>query len=303
MSIPFRHRKLGYIALQVRDIEKSTTFATDVFGLDLVCERADGSRSFRGSRAYHDVILTPAKAPAFVRSSWELEFDAELDVAFKYFKELGRSPAWVSDKECADLQLERAFRMTDPVLGATWEYYAEMTNLQAPRTNRLTGFQGGKHFGLLVPNCKAMADYIVENMGFLVSDYFEGPVASLLRAWPNPNHHSIGLFQSSGPTRFQHVAFMVESIDDIGRLFNRVKRMGVEVQWGIGRHPTSGSIHLYIYDPDLFVWEYTFGMEQFPEQGARPPRRMSKMPEEYDLWGALPDTSRASEFPLVLTSA
>ncbi len=79
---------------------------------------------------------------------------------------------------------------------------------------------------------------------------------------------------------------MVESIDDIGKLFNRIEAHGVKRAFGIGRHPTSGSIHLYIFDPDSMVWEYTLGMEQFPEVGARPPRFMSAAPEDYDLWGA-----------------
>jgi 2,3-dihydroxy-p-cumate/2,3-dihydroxybenzoate 3,4-dioxygenase len=94
---------------------------------------------------------------------------------------------------------------------------------------------------------------------------------------------------------------MVNEIDDIGRLFNRAKTMNVDIHFGIGRHPTSGSIHLYIYDHDNFVWEYTLGMEQFPETGAREPRRMSSEPKDFDLWGAVPDNSRKDELPEVLT--
>ena len=90
---------------------------------------------------------------------------------------------------------------------------------------------------------------------------------------------------------------MVEEIDDIGRLLNRIKRFNIPIQWGIGRHPTSGSIHLYIYDSDFFVWEYTLGMEQFPEKGAREPRRMSGKLEDLDLWGALPDREHAAKIP------
>ena len=41
MSIPFRYRKLGYVALNVTDIERSTAFYTDIVGLDL-SERVAG---------------------------------------------------------------------------------------------------------------------------------------------------------------------------------------------------------------------------------------------------------------------
>jgi 2,3-dihydroxy-p-cumate/2,3-dihydroxybenzoate 3,4-dioxygenase len=154
-----------------------------------------------------------------------------------------------------------------------------------------------------MPNPKKMADFMTENMGFMVSDYMEGHVAALLRAFPNPNHHSFAPLPSmTGKLEFMHVAFMVNTIDDIGKLFNRARKYDVKIQFGIGRHPTSGSIHLYLYDPDFFVWEYTLGMEQFPEIGARPPRRMSTAPENYDLWGAVPDKEYAGRAPMVLTS-
>ena len=302
MTAPFRYKGLGYLVLDVPDIERSTRFALDVFGLDLVSEAADGSRFFRGSLQHHDVIFRPAAAPKVARSAWELETPAELDKAFAHFAALGFAPVWVSEQECRALEIERAFRTVDDVLGLTWEYFVDMTIVPSPRVNRLTSFQGGKHFGLNVSDGQKACRLFVDNMGFQLSDYFEGDKVTLLRAWPNPNHHSLAVLGGyDGPIRFHHVAFMVNEIDDIGRLFNRAKRLNVDIHFGIGRHPTSGSIHLYIYDHDNFVWEYTLGMEQFPETGARRARRMSSAPEDFDLWGAEPDNGRKDALPEVVT--
>jgi 2,3-dihydroxy-p-cumate/2,3-dihydroxybenzoate 3,4-dioxygenase len=298
MAADFRYRKLGYLTLNVTDIERSTAFATDVFGMDQAGEGEGGARFFRVGTGHHDVMLVPAETAAFARSSWELETEDDLDRAFAHYTRIGLNPAWVPADETKSLGLERAFRVVEPQLGTIWEYYARMSTTLVPRRNPLTRFQGGKHYGLIVPDCKAVTDYMVENMGFLVSDYLEGWGAALLRAFPNPNHHSFAPLGFPAPrAMFHHLAFMVEEIDDIGRLFNRVKKFDVGIQFGIGRHPTSGSIHLYIYDPDYFVWEYTLGMEQFPETGAREPRRMSAAPENLDLWGAVPDTQHAAKFP------
>ncbi len=303
MAAPFRYSRLGYLLVNVTDMERSTKFATEVFGLDLVAERPDGRRYFRGSRHHQDIIFAPADRATLVRSSWELQNQAELDTAFSHFEGLGLAPSWVAEPECMDLEIERAFRVVDPVLGVNWEYYADMTVVPSPRINTLTKFQGGKHFGLIVDDCARVSEFLVKDMGFIVSDYFERNVVTLLRAWPNSNHHSIAMVGGSGgPVRMHHVAFMVDEIDDIGKLFNRVKRFGLDIQFGIGRHPTSGSIHLYIYDHDNFVWEYTLGMEQFPETGAREARRMSSRPEDFDLWGAEPDGTRKDALPEVIAS-
>lgn len=303
MAVDFRYRQLGYLALNVTDIERSTAFATDVFGMDRSGEGDGGARFFRIGDRHHDMMLIPSDQASFVRSGWELETEDDVDKAMAHYRDIGLAPQLIAQNEANMLGLERAFRIVDPKLGSTWEYYARMSRTTVPCTNGQTKFQGGKHFGLVVPDCKSLSEFMIENMGFLNSDYLEGWRASLLRAFPNPNHHSFAPLQFPAPRpTFHHVAFMVEEIDDIGKLFNRVKRFDVGIQFGIGRHPTSGSIHLYIYDPDYFVWEYTLGMEQFPEHGAREPRRMSADPANFDLWGAVPETVHAAKFPPVVAA-
>jgi 2,3-dihydroxy-p-cumate/2,3-dihydroxybenzoate 3,4-dioxygenase len=304
MSNEFRYRRLGYLTLEVKDIEASTRFAVDILGLELVDEGADGARFFRVAAGHHDLIMTPASAAGLVRSSWEVESHQELDAAYAHFVATGLDPAWVDKSECDRLYISRAFRIVDPVIGAKWEYFAEMTQICTPPRNPVTSFVGGKHYGLYVPDNRSLTRLLCDRMGFILSDYIGDEVISLLRAWPNPNHHSIGTVAMPGvPPRLHHIAFMVKEIDDIGRLFNRCKNGDVEIQFGIGRHPTSGSIHLYIYGPENFVWEYTLGMEQFPEVNPRSQRRMSSAPEHYDLWGAIPDDSRAGILPPVQVSA
>lgn len=300
MSSNFRYKRLGYLALTVTDIEASTRFLTDVFGLDFVEQADDGARFFRIGPGRHDLMLWEADHASCVRTAWELESVLELEAAFAHFHSLGLNPAWVETDECSRLAIARAFRFVDEVIGATWEYFIEMVNYCSPLQNRITSFQGGKHFGIYVPDNHAMTDFLCRDAGFLMSDYIGDQQISLVRAWPNPNHHSIGMVDAKGkPARLHHIAFMVNEIDDIGRLFNRCRHSGIDIHFGIGRHPTSGSIHLYIYGPDNFVWEYTLGMEQFPETGARQPRAMSAKPEHYDLWGAMPDDTRSDLLPIL----
>jgi 2,3-dihydroxy-p-cumate/2,3-dihydroxybenzoate 3,4-dioxygenase len=298
--VDFRYRKFGYVALNVSDLGRSTAFATEVFGLDTAGDSPAGDRFFRASPSHHDLIMRQGD-PAFVRSGWELESDEDLDKAYAHYGRIGVTPHWVPAEELAPLGIERAFRIHEPIHGTCMEYYARMAYIAAPLKNHLTSFYGQAHFGLMVPEPRRLTEYMVANMGFKISDFVENWFASLLRAFPNPNHHSFAPVKSmTGDVRFHHIAFMVNSIDDIGKLFNRLKRHNVKIQFGIGRHPTSGSIHLYIYGPDYFVWEYTLGMEQFPEVGARQARRMSSSPENFDLWGAMPEMEDMGKHPKAL---
>lgn len=294
MTVDFRYRKLGYLALNVTDLDRTTEFAVNTFGLDLVGDGPAGERFLRSGMDHHSLVLTQNDTPGLIRGAWEMETEEDVDRAFRHFSSLGLVPRKLSseEREVLGLGLSDAFRINEPTTGACFEFYSRMLQLSRPRTNTLTDFVSLGHYAIGVPDVKASTAWAVENLGFAVSDYVGNVFAAFVRAVPNPNHHSFGYLRSPSPKpTFNHVAFMVNSIDDIGKLFNRIEHHSVRRAWGIGRHPTSRSIHLYIHDPDGMSWEYTLGMEQFSEHDPRPPRQMSSAPEDSDLWGARPQLS------------
>ena len=291
MPVNFRYRKLGYVALNVTDIERTTEFATRTFALWDTGKGPSGEQFLSCGNEHHDVVLYQAKEPGFLRGAWELETPGDVERAFVHYEALGLKPVWISqeEKDILGLGVWPAFRVREPTVGLCFEYYAKMLVISRAKPPSPTKFKQIGHFGINVPNVREATEYAIANMGILASDILGNYLGTLLRVFPNPNHHSLAYLPTKdGKKQLNHVAFMVDSIDDIGKLFNRIEAHGVKRAFGIGRHPTSGSIHLYIFDPDSMTWEYTLGMEQFPEVGAREPRFMSAAPEDYDLWGAVP---------------
>ncbi len=291
MPVNFRYRKLGYVALNVTDVARTTEFATGTFALEDTGKGPAGEQFLSCGAEHHDVMLYQNKEPGFVRSAWELETPEDVERAYAHYEALGLKPQQLvqEEKDVLGLGIWPAFRIREPTVGLCFEYYSKMMFRARLRPGQVTAFKHIGHFGVNVPNVREATEYAVANMGVLPSDILGNYLGTLLRVFPNPNHHSFAYLPArEGKKQFNHVAFMVETIDDIGKLFNRIEAHGVKRAFGIGRHPTSGSIHLYIFDPDSLVWEYTLGMEQFPEVGAREPRFMSAAPEDYDLWGAVP---------------
>ena len=291
MAGPFRYRKPGYVALNVTDIARTSDFVYDIVGLERSGEGPDGERFFRCGTDRHCVVLSQATQAGFKRAGWDLETPADVELAFGHFSDLGYGPYWLRDDEKAalNLTLTPAFRVRDPFTGALFEYYSGMDQTIVKFPQRLAKIQRFGHFGLSVPDVLAGAKHFEKNFGFLVSDYVSS-FAALMRAWPNPNHHSFALAKSTtGKAHFNHINFMVTDIDDMGQLQYRLQKHQVKVVFGMGRHPTSDSIFLYYLDPDKLTWEYSFGMEQFPESGARQARAMSARPEDFDVWGAMPE--------------
>ena len=291
MPVPFRYRKLGYVALNVTDIARTTEFATRTFVLENTGTGPSGEQFLSCGPEHHDVVLYQNKEPGFVRGAWELESPEDVERAYAHYEGLGLKPAWLSqeEKDILALGVWPVFRVREPTVGLCFEYYSKMMFRARVRPAPVTNFRHIGHFGVNVPNVREATEYAIANMGARASDILGNYLGTLLRMFPIPNHHSFAYLPArDGKKQLNHIAFMVESIDDIGKLFNRIEAHDVKRAFGIGRHPTSQSIFLYIFDPDSMVWEYTLGMEQFPEVGAREPRFMSAAPEDYDLWGAVP---------------
>ena len=277
MTHPIRYVRLGYAALQVIDLAASTRFYSELMGLKI--ERAEAATVWlRCSDKPYDLVLEAGEKPGLSRIGFELESRAELATAFDHIASVGLAPAWTH---------ESAFRFRNPATGLELDYYADPP--RAPTCYEPT-VAAIVRLGHVVLNVASYADahrFWIDQLGFAISDHVPGRIA-FLRCWPNPLHHSLALL-TGARDGLNHFNFMVTDIDDIGRAMNRMKQAGVPIVFGPGRHLPSGSIFLYMLDPDGMSTEYSFGMEEFPEDGARPPRVLEPRPEVLDTWGSIAD--------------
>lgn len=286
MSNLFRYRRLGYVALNVSDIGRSSDFYASLVGLQAAGEFAD-ERFFRCSSRHHDVVLHRSQTPGLRRIAWEMESLDDLVLLRRNFENLGLGVRDVPDELCLALGLDRAFRVTEPHTGAQFEYYSAMQEASDSFVPTVAKIARLGHVVLQTDRHAETEKFFREELNFKVSDRIEGAV-TFMRCFPNPLHHSFGLSHGTA-CRLHHVNFMVTDIDDIGRALHRLQRNGVRIVFGPGRHPPSESIFLYFLDPDGMTVEYSFGMEEFPEREPREPRLLPKMLSSIDHWGATPD--------------
>lgn len=285
MTAPFRYRRLAYVALDVSDLDQSIHFYRDLVGLRLDRE-IDGCVHLRCSDLPQNLILARGDTPGLARVAFELESRGDLDRAFDYLGAEGFSPVWVDSEEAAALKVSAALRFREPGCGLLLEFHID-PELAGPFSPSHTDIARLGHVVLNVADFDAVHASLVGKLNFLVSDHVPGKVA-FLRAFPNRYHHSLAILK--GPVdNYNHTNFMVSDIDDVGRAMNRMKAADVPIVFGPGRHLPSGSIFLYFLDPDGMTAEYSFGMEEFEEEGARAPRVLDPVPEVLDTWGSIPD--------------
>lgn len=282
---PFRYRKPGYVGLNVSNLERSIRFYRDLVGLTL--EQSDGGVAYlRCSSDHHNVVLYQSDSVGIKRMAFELESPADLASAEAHLESIGRAFDVVPADELATLRQGRSIRFRLPDSTLTLELYAQIDRAPAPFRPTVARIQRLGHVVVGLKNRDAVLSTLTKRLNFKVSDYF-GDQVVFLRCFPNPYHHSFGLSRADHDC-FHHVNFMVSDIDDIGRATNRMRQNGVEIVYGPGRHDISNSIFLYFLDPDGLTVEYSFGMEEFAESGAREPRQLAQLPEILDSWGGLP---------------
>jgi catechol 2,3-dioxygenase-like lactoylglutathione lyase family enzyme len=128
-----------------------------------------------------------------------------------------------------------------------------------------------------VPTSQA---FYVDLLGFSVSDTYERDLMIFLRC--NSLHHCIVLAPGQW-TSLNHVAFEVESADEVMKSLGRMRAAGFETIWGPGRHGPGGNVFCYFTDPVGNVIEYTAELLELDDTWE--PQVWARTPENADVWG------------------
>ena len=277
---------LSAVEFDVTDLERSTTFYTDVWSLALV-EGADGARSFRASGSDHHVlILRAGETPRIAATDWSVPALSALSDLYERLRDGGYEVL----TPIADLGRHgggRGFSIVDAA-GRTWRFTAGVARNNdgaAPpeRPHKLS------HVVLNSPDVERDVRFAVDMLGFRVRDESR----SMVFLGCNADHHSLAFARTPSVT-LNHVAFEVPSIDAVMRNAGRLKHAGHPMQWGVGRHGPGANVYSYFLDPDELPIEYTAEIQQVDDATYRVGSPSDwERPPYWDTWGlAEPPTER-----------
>jgi len=276
---------LARVEFVVGDLERSSRFYEDVVGL-MPLDDGAGARSFAAGADGERLVLRAGSTAGCSLAVWRVAADGELERLAARLAAVGVAFEHTEGQDGA-----RALRFVEPVTGAALAFEGP-SRVAPPRPFVIshTRIQRLGHVVFATPQADAAVAWARERLDFRLSDWIDGGT-TFLRPALSPYHHGLGIARAPA-AGLHHLNFMVSEIDDIGRAWHRMARLGVRVVFGPGRHPISGSVFLYFRDPDGLTLEYSFGMETFPVHGARDPRAWPAVPASVDLW----DSPRSADY-------
>lgn len=129
------------------------------------------------------------------------------------------------------------------------------------RSQFVTGSLGLGHAVLATSRIEEMRNFYCEVLGFEVSDYIDVPLGPDMTVEAvflhcNPRHHTIALLPAPLPKRLVHLMLEVESVDDVGRLYDQAESAKVPVTGSLGRHSNDRMLSFYVATPSEFELEF-----------------------------------------------
>ncbi len=283
--------RLGYMGVEASDMEAWRDFATNVLGMQLSSEGADGTLYFRMDMNHYRLAVHPGPSDDFAYSGWQVPHEEALGAFFNWVTGHGHEATWATPEELAARKVGGMFHFKDPsgvrleaFFGAQVDYQHPFQPFR-PISGFVTGDQGLGHYVMRMDDFETSRRFYHDVAGMRVSDFVErmtpqGDLRKLIFFHCNPRHHSLGF--SSGPggaRRLGHIMIEVGELDDLGRTYDLAMERGI-ADTSIGRHPNDRQVSFYLRTPSGWLIEYGWG--------ARPVDDATNQVEKFtviSLWG------------------
>jgi len=261
-------RSLGYLRIEATDVAAWREFGVKILGM--VEGRGPNPEALylRMDDFPARLIVVPGERDRLLASGWEA---SSLDGPRQALEAAGIAVKDADDAELADRRVMEMIQFTDPFrnnleifTGAALEHRPAVS----PYGHRfVTGDMGLGHVVLPALDTAAAMRFYTDVLGFRLRDSMRmdprafGMPEDMPPLWMrflgcNRRHHSLALAPMPLPTKIVHLMIEVDSLDSVGRAWDRCLRNGIKPTATLGRHANDLMVSFYVKTPGGFDVEY-----------------------------------------------
>jgi extradiol dioxygenase len=265
--------QLGYLGVGVKDIKAWEEFGTNAMGLQLKERLEDGTLFLRQDEYHHRFIMEPTGEDDVKYVGWMVPtMDAYHEVAAQ-LQAVGVSVEDGSPEECAYRRVDRFFTFNDPDGLRVEIFYGLEVDVHDPfhSPNPISGFHAGSlglgHVVVAVKDVEETERFYRDVLGFRVSDYaIIGANRKMVFTHVNGRHHSFAFAALPVKKRITHWMMQVNTIEEVGRAYDHVRKLGIERTKELGTHMNDHMTSFYVRTPSGFAIEYGCGGREIDDE-------------------------------------
>ena len=297
---------IGHASINVTNLERSTWFFTEVLGLHVTAE-GDGKVYLRAWQDWdhHTLVLNQAEKPGLDHFGWRVNSEKSLYAFEKSLIESGTDYTWIEGG--TELAQGDAIKFYSPA-GIPIELYWEMEKYSNPLTaSKLPSHPmkySGKgaaprrfdHVNVMVNDVAHEQEWWTNFLGIHHRYYIQNEADVRLGSWLSKTNiaHEIAIMRNGNQSGalLHHVAYFLDSPDELLRALNIMAENDIKIEWGPGKHGTSGAQFLYAFEPSgnrIELW--TGGMLIFAPDWEPIEWQAGTGPFGLDMWGSTPPNS------------
>ncbi|MGP3534128.1 VOC family protein [Microbacterium sp. RD1] len=265
---------LSYLEITAPDVEESVAFYEQQVGLTVV-DRRDGAVYLRcwGDYYAYSLVVVPGTEPGMATMAWRTSSAEALDEAARRIEAAGVHGEWLDDVA----QIGRAYRFIGPwghSMTLHWdvthhhETEGDTASIFPDRPSRRSRFAGAPrqldHVTIAASNVDEFAKWYNEVLGFRImarTVLDEAPISVFSVLTTNEKSHDLGIVLdgSTRAGRVNHVAFWLDSRDELLMAADVLDENGTRIEYGPSVHGIGEQSYVYFREPSSLRIELNTG--------------------------------------------
>jgi biphenyl-2,3-diol 1,2-dioxygenase len=281
---------LGYLGVEVADLDAFANFATGVLGL-MPAEGAGDVRRFRLDAQAWRIEARGGERNDLAFAGFEVAGAPELEAVAERLATAGVEVTEGGSDLAADRGVCGLLTCRDPDGLGVEIYYGPTLRTETPFASPVgapgfvTGAQGAGHIVLSTKDIAAARGFYQDLLGFRLSDVIRmrmGPQGHFDMEFfhCNPRHHTLALIPAPMPRRLHHFMLQVPTLDAVGFALERAQGAGAPITSSLGRHTNDQMVSFYAKTPAGFEVEYGWGAIEVDDETWRVTRH-----DAPSIWG------------------
>ena len=259
---------LGYVRLDVADLDAWRTFAGGFLGLMEVAGPQEDALHYRMDGYHHRLVVAPSDTPGLRAAGFEVTNARDLDALVGAVEATGTTVTRGDKAGCEARKVNGFAAFTDPSGNRIELYYGpkiDHSEVHTPGVSRfVTDDLGMGHIILNVIDVEAAFTFYADVLGFAERNTTETPGGTIYFLGCNPRQHTLGLAPAAAPGLL-HLMVEAATLDDVGRALDRAHELGVPMMQSLGRHTNDHMVSFYVWSPERHAIEFGFDGDRVAE--------------------------------------